>query len=521
MAGIFKLPIIYFIENNLYAVGTKASQASSINFLAQRALGLGMDGIVVDGMDPVSVYLLMKGLSEGRRRGEGPIFVEARTYRFYHHAGRISGSALRYRTREEEEEWLKKDPAVCYPELLKQIGALTEDEHRFIKEKVKEVIKKAVSQVVVEKEGNYFIPDEHWPSSDTILKGVPDGESEFEGVKFSQREDFKEFSRFTFINVMSRVMKRNMEKDPSVIVLGEEVANLGGGAYNATKFPLHQFPERVINTPISEAGFTGMAFGASMCGLKPIVEIMFPDFALVAADQLFNQIAKLRYLYGGEMKVPLVVRTRIATGLGYGAQHSSDLVGLFAMFRGWRIVAPSNPFDYVGLFNTAMLSSDPVLILEHHSLYKEKGEVPRNNTDYYIPFGKARVFRKGKDLTVVTYLRGVTLVENIAEELSGMGISVEGIDLRTLDYHTIDYNCIVKSVKKTGHLIILEESPKSLGIGARVADEVQVLAFRHLNKPISHIGSVDVPIPVSRKLEEVIVISEEVVKDEIERFFKW
>jgi len=521
MAAVFKLPVIYLVENNLYAVGTKACEASSVEFLAQRALGMGIDGIVVDGMDPVSVYILLKSLTEEQRRGEGPVFVEALTYRFFHHAGKNPGSTLGYRTEQEEKEWLNKDPCVLYPEKLKEIGVLKEEEDNFIKEKVKAVIKKAVSKVVAERDGSYFIPSEHWPSGDTIYKGVPDGKDNFEGIRFSEREYFKEFSRFTFVNVISKVIAKNMEKDDSVIVLGEEVANLGGGAYNATRFPLKQFPERVINTPISEAGFTGMAFGLSMCGLKPVVEIMFPDFALVAADQLFNQIARLRYLYGGEMKIHLVVRTRIATGLGYGAQHSSDLVGLFAMFRGWRIVAPSNPFDYVGLFNTAILCPDPVLILEHHSFYKMKGDVPEENLDYYIPFGKARIFKNGQDITVVTYLRGVTIIENLYGEFLERGISIEGIDLRTIDYHNIDYNCIVESVKKTGHLVILEESPKSLGIGARISDEVQLHAFKYLKKPVYHIGSIDVPIPVSKKLEQKIVIDEETVKDEIERFLKW
>jgi len=521
LAKVFKLSVTYFIENNLYAVGTKASQVAGVDYLAQRALGMGLDGVVVDGMDPVSIYLLIKKLAQEQKKGKGPVFVEALTYRFYHHAGRIPGSALKYRTKQEEEEWIKKDPFIIYPHNLKKIGILKKEEDRFIKEKVKRVIEKAVSSVVEEKDQSYFIPDEHWPPTDTIFKGVPGEGKEFEKISFSQKKDFNDFSRFTFVNVISRVIARNMEKDSSVIVLGEEVANLGGGAYNATSYPLKQFPKRVINTPISEAGFTGMAFGASMCGIKPVVEIMFPDFSLVAADQLFNQIARLKYLYGGEMKVPLVVRTRIATGLGYGAQHSSDMVGLFAMFRGWRIVAPSTPFDYVGLFNTAMLCSDPVLILEHHSFYKSKGEVPEGNLDYLIPFGKARVFKSGYSLTVVTYLRGVSIVENLWEELSEMGISVEGIDLRTIDYHSIDYNCIVESVKKTGLLIILEESPKSLGVGARISDEVQLRAFQYLKKPVYHIGSVDVPIPVSKKLEQQIVIYENRVKDEIERFMKW
>lgn len=518
MADLLDIPVTYFIENNLYAVGTSTRESSSTENLSQRALAFGMDGIIVDGMDPVAIYLLMREIRKRQENLCGPIFVEAKTYRFYHHAGKLKGSAFKYRKKIEEDVWLRKDPYIRYAEKLGKLGILSEEKGNFLKEKVKESIQKAVSKVTAEKDGKIYIHDRHWPEKETIYKGMPGDTKEFEGVKFSEIKDFSEYSMYTFVNVMSRVIARNMERDQSVIVLGEEVANLGGGAYNATKFPLQQFPERVINTPISEAGFTGIAFGASLCGIKPIVEIMFPDFTLVAADQLFNQIAKLKYLYGGEVDVPLVVRTRIASGLGYGAQHSSDLCGLYAMFRGWRIIAPSNPFDYIGLFNTAVLCNDPVLVLEHHSLYKSKGTIPKDNMDYYIEFGKASVFREGQDVTIVTYLSGVPMVEQVADELASKGISVEGIDLRSLDYHSIDYKTIERSIKRTGHLMIVEESPKSLGVGARIADEVQQRFFSHLKAPIGHINSIDVPLPVSKKMEEYILINEEKVRMGIEKY---
>lgn len=518
IAKLLNIPITYFVENNLYAVGTSTKESSSTEDLAQRALAFGMDGIVVDGMDPVAIYLLMREIRENQENGKGPYFVEAKTYRFYHHAGKLKGSVFKYREEEEEDKWLKRDPFICYPEILKKLLILSPDEDEFIKQKAEEAVRRAASNVTIEKDGKLSIPEEHWPDIKSISKGMPGSAREFEGIRFSEKQDFSKFTKYTFVNIMSQVAARNIEKDKSVIVLGEEVANLGGGAYNATKFPLQQFPERVFNTPISEAGFTGIAFGASLCGCKPIVEIMFPDFALVAADQLFNQIAKLKYLYGGEVEVPLVVRTRIATGLGYGAQHSSDACGLYAMFRGWRIIAPSNPFDYIGLFNTAVRSKDPVLVLEHHSLYKAKGEVPKDNLDYFIEFGKATVFNEGDDVTIITYLRGVKIIERIAEEMRAKGISIDGIDLRCLDYHSIDYEAIGRSVKKTGRVIVLEEAPKSMGIGARIADEVQLRFFSYLKQPVYHINSIDVPLPVSQKLEKAILINEEKVKNQIESY---
>jgi 2-oxoisovalerate dehydrogenase E1 component len=528
LAKLWRIPVTFFIENNLYAVGTGTAVSSSTEDLAQRGLGFGMDGLIVDGMDPLAVYLLMRRIRDAQSGGSGPSFVEAKTYRYYHHAGRNPGSKLGYRSCEEEDSWQCRDPHSAYPRALKKLGLLTDEVDAALIEKVKGVIARVVAKVTEKKEGAVRVPERLWPDPVSVSHGVPapapmrrgaPSAADAQGdVRYSEREDFTEFNTLTFVNVMSQVAARNMERDPSVIVLGEEVANLGGGAYNATRFPLKEFPERVFNTPISEAGFTGIAFGAALSGVKPIVEIMFPDFALVAADQLFNQIAKLKYLYGGDVDVPLVVRTRIAMGLGYGAQHSSDPGGLFAMFRGWRIVAPSNPFDYIGLFNTAMRSTDPVLVVEHHTLYREKGDVPLGDMDYFIPFGKARRFREGDGVTVVTYLRGVALVDAVANDLEKSGVGVDAIDLRCLDYASIDYETIGRSVRKTGRLAVLEEAPLDMGIGARVACEAQERFWGLLKGPVSTINSLDYPLPVSKRMEEVILLNEGKVRERLLAF---
>jgi 2-oxoisovalerate dehydrogenase E1 component len=558
LAKLWRIPVTFFVENNLYAVGTGTTESSSTDDLAQRGLGFGMDGLIVDGMDPLAVYLIMREVRDAQSAGSGPRFVEAKTYRYYHHAGKQPGSKLGYRSCEEEDSWRCRDPHSAYPRALKTLGLLTDEIDAALSEKVKGVVSRAAAKVTEKKDGKLRIPERLWPDSASVSHGVPvpvsvshavpepapmprsaqasapmpygaptpapvshaiphpaDAHGE---VRYSEREDFTEFTSLTFVNVMSQVAARNMEKDPSVVVMGEEVANLGGGAYNATRFPLKAFPERVFNTPISEAGFTGIAFGAALSGVKPIVEIMFPDFALVAADQLFNQIAKLKYLYGGGVEVPLVVRTRIAMGLGYGAQHSSDPGGLFAMFRGWRIVAPSNPFDYVGLFNTAVRSKDPVLVVEHHSLYKEKGEVPLGNMDYFIPFGKARRFREGDRVTVVTYLKGVALIDAVASGLKESGVGVDAIDLRCLDYASIDYETIGRSLRKTGLLAVLEEAPLSMGIGARIACEAQERFWKLLKGPVCTINSLDYPLPVSKRMEEVILLNEAKVRERLLAF---
>jgi 2-oxoisovalerate dehydrogenase E1 component len=520
MARLFNLPVTYFVENNLYAVATSIKKVTSIDNLAQRALAFGMDGIIVDGLDPVSIFLLMSDILKVQREESGAYFVEAKTYRFYHHGGWRNGHSFKYRTKSEEEQWRRKDPCLVFPKKLMSLGLLNENENAVIKNKIDSVVKSAVSKVLIEKNEKVSIPKKAWPQKKSLQFGFVGQSNEFDGFDFCEKKDFDHFVTLTFVNVISQVMARNMEKDPSVIILGIEVANFGGGAFSATKIPLRQFPNRVFNTPISEAGFTGIAYGASISGISVIVEIMYPDFALVAGDQLFNQIAKLKYLYGGNVDVNLVARTRVAMGLGYGAQHSSDPSGLFALFPGWRIVAPSNPFDYIGLFNSAITSKDPVLVIEHHTYYKEKGEVPRDTMDYFIALGKARIFRKGNDVTVVTYLKGVRIIEEIADELEKDGVSIEGVDLRSIDYFSIDYDTIVHSLKKTGRMIILEEAPKSMGIGSRIADEVQENNFTLLKSPIKHINSMDYPLPVSKRLEEIILIDKKEVKHLIKMYVK-
>jgi 2-oxoisovalerate dehydrogenase E1 component len=532
MAKLWNIPVIYAIENNSYAVGTSTEESSSTEFLAQRALGFDMDGIVVDGMDPVAVYCVLKDLLQKKEAeavekeargakpcGVLPCFLELRTYRFFHHKGKTRGSSLGYRTQKEEGDWEKRDPCVRFPEKLKALNLLNEKEEGFIRQKVEESVDEAASKLTVRRGGTLAIPESHWPNRESLNAGlVGKSKDALSTVRFSEMTDFSDYVNLTFVNIISQVAARNMEKDSSVVLLGEEVGKFGAGAYGATRFVVQKFPERTYNTPISEAGFLGIAFGASLCGIKPIVEIMFPDFALVAADQLFNQIGKLGYLFGGRVEVPLIVRTRIATGQGFGAQHSSDPSGLFALFSGWRILAPSTPFDYVGLFNSALISAQPVLILEHHALYKEKGPVPRGNLDYFIRLGKGRVVREGRDATVLTYLNGMRMMGQIAAELDGMGISAEVIDLRSLDYHSIDYEIIERSLRKTGRVIVLEEASKSMGIGARVADEVQERYFPLLKAPVSHINSLDVPLPVSRKLEEEVLVNSEKVKIAIQRW---
>jgi 2-oxoisovalerate dehydrogenase E1 component len=504
LAGLWHLPIVYFIENNLYAVATPIRNATAIDDLVLKATPYGLKGLVVDGMDPVAVFhavnQALKNASQDR-----PTLIEARCYRFPHHAGPTPGSGYGYRGKEEEHQWQQRDPLTTFPKMLNDLNIISPDQVEQIRQQAAKVVETARQNLTVTMNGKMQVPNNLWPAAETLTRGLRSSGDEFNGIKFAERQDFSEFETMTYVGAIAAVTGRHLETDSRVFVLGEEIANFGGGPYQATKGLPARFPDRVLNTPISESGFSGLAGGAAMSGLRPIVEIMFPDFALVAADQLFNQIGKLRHMYGNTTDMPLVARTRIAIGCGYGGQHSLDPVGLFSLFSGWHVVAPSTAFDYIGLFNSAMRCTDPVLMMEHHCLYAQPCEVPKNNLDYFIQLGRARVVQPGQQATVLCYSSTVGLVCRAAEPLIAEGITPEIIDLRTISPPDIDYETIAQSLRKTHILVIVEQAPAGMALGPRLAGECQKRFFDELDGPVVTLAAADVPLPVSRRLEAAAV----------------
>ncbi len=517
MAALWHVPVLYLVENNLYAVGTPTSESSFVSTLAQRALGYGINSLVVDGMDPLAVYLAVQESVSWMRERAFPGLIEARTYRYRHHGGSLLGSAYGYRDKEEEARYLELDPLRVYPRLLIAHGVIDEEQVAKLEQKAKEAVARAESRCTREVEGRKVIPAALWPDPATVVRDVRYEGDVFKGVVFVEREDLSPTQPMTYGEAIAAVTRRAMERDERVIVLGEEVANLRGGAYGATRGIKEVFPDRLINTPISETGFVGMAGGASMAGMRPIVEIMFPNFALMASDQLFDQIGQLRHMYGGQVTFPIIVRTRIATGYGYGGQHSMEPAGFFAQFPGWRVMAPSNAFDYIGMFNTALRFQDPVLIMEHGLLYDQRDLVPEGDLDYCVAYGRAKVVRRGSDVTVLTYHLGVGQAVEAAERLAKEGLHAEVIDLRTLDYQGLDWDTIGESVRKTGSVVVVERAPRSMAIASRLADEIQMRYFDWLDTPTTHVTAPDVPLPVSRVLEQAVLPDTEKVFSAIRR----
>ncbi|MBN1640153.1 MAG: MFS transporter [Anaerolineae bacterium] len=516
MAALWDVPVLYLVENNLYAVGTCTDESSYVGDLALRTIGYGFDSLIVDGMDPVSVYLAVRDAVTGMRRAPFPFLIEAKTYRYYHHGGGLPGSAFGYRDKDEEAAWMARDPDVTFPRRLIELGVIDNADDAALRATAERSVQRAVDAYTELRDGVRAIPVHAWPAAESAARDVrcPD---RLDGVSCAEWDEGRAHESMTYVQAIAAVTLRSMERDARVIVLGEEVANLRGGAYAATRGIVEVYPERLINTPISETGFVGMAGGLASAGLRPVVEVMFPDFALMASDQLFNQIGKLRHMYGGQVRFPIVVRTRVAIGYGYGGQHSMDPGAFFALFSGWRIVAPSTPLDCIGLFNTAMRFDDPVLIVEHGMLYGQAGLVPAGDLDYCVPYGRARVVRTGGDVTVLTYLTGVGQCLQVAEALAGEGLQAEVIDLRTLDYAGMDMETIGASVRKTGSVLIVEQGPRSLTLGARISDEIQGRFFDYLDCPVGHVTALDVPLPVSRKLEEAALPSAAQIRAEMAR----
>jgi pyruvate/2-oxoglutarate/acetoin dehydrogenase E1 component len=305
----------------------------------------------------------------------------------------------------------------------------------------------------------------------------------------------------TYAQALNDALREEMHADPRVFLMGEDIGH-HGGIFRVTKDLIDEFgADRVRDTPISESSFVGLGIGAAMAGMRPVVELLFMDFALVAADQIVNQAAKLRYMAGGTVSVPIVIRAQQGGGRGNGAQHSQSFESWFAQVPGLIIVVPSTPADAKGLLKSSIRAGNPVIFVEHKLLYNTKGEVPES--DYIIPIGKADIKRYGRDITIVSYSRTLLFALEAAETLSQQGIEAEVIDLRTIE--PLDMETILESIKGTGRLLIVHESHSNCGLGAEIIARVGEQAPDRLIMPARRLGAKHVPIPVAEPLENAVL----------------
>lgn len=307
-------------------------------------------------------------------------------------------------------------------------------------------------------------------------------------------------SRMTMREAISKALWEEMERDESVFIQGEEVG-VWGGTYAVTKGFLDRFGEkRVRDTPIAEAAIVGSAIGAALTGLRPVAELMTINFAFVAMDHIVNEAAKLHYMFGGQFKLPLVIRTTSGGGRQLGATHSQTPDAIFAHFPGLVVVSPGTPADAKGLLKSAIRSDDPVLFIENATLYQNRGEVP-DDKDYLEPLGESKVQREGDDVTIVAYSKMVQSALEAAKMLSEDGIEAEVVDIRTL--RPLDMDPVIESFKRTNRAVVVEEGWRSYGVGSEVASRIYELAFDYADAPVKRVAQAEVPLPYNARLEQL------------------
>ena len=494
------LPIVYYVENNQYGMtGQQRGEVTGVDHLSQRGAGynkVNMHAETIWGMNVLTVREAMKRVREMLLNGEGPVLLESMTYRFLGHNYKDKGVA--YRTEEEKEAWKNEDPINRLRNELVELGIISEDDAN----RENELARKKIEEITV------MAAKGTDPDPKDIYRGLyADTTSDNIGDEYKTKNLLKKPRKYTrdsegkmlFRHAVAEALTEEMIRDKRVIVYGEDVADYGG-AYQVTLGLLDVFGrERIFNTPISEAAIVGTAIGAAMVGLRPVVEIMYIDFILLAMDQLGNQAAKARYMFGGKMTIPMVIRTTIGGGKGYAGQHSQSLEAVVAHFPGIKVVIPSTAYDVKGLLKTAIRDDNPVLFIEHQMLYVDKGKVPEG-VDYTIPFGQARIAREGKDITVVTYSNIIKNVLAAAEILEKEdGVSVEVVDPRTLV--PLDIETIAKSVNKTGRAVVVNQAPYTGSFASHISHEIQLHSFKNLKAPVKVVAAYDVPPPMARPLE--------------------
>lgn len=504
MASIWKLPVLFVCENNQYATEVAFQYASGNPHVANRGPAYGLPSVEVDGNDVLAVFHAAQQAVARARRGGGATLIECQTYRVRPHAeGMID---FTYRTREEVDEWKKCCPLQRLKSLLlggaEENGFADATEIDSIEEEVTEIVRQAHERAKAAPDPDPEAALRHVLSENA--QGTADGHngSPSAGLRTKPVHDAGTVEReISFSEATLEALRHAMEHDPTIFVMGEGIGERGGNFNTTTNLFARHGPERLCDTPICERGFVGLSAGAAMTGTRPVIDFMFADFILDAMGEILNQIAKVQYMSHGRLKMPIVLRGCIGIGHSAATHHSGSYYPLYAHFPGLRVVVPSRPCDAKGLFARALASDDPVIFLEHRELLTMRGNVPQEH--YEIPFGQAAVIREGSDVTVVALAQMVYRSLEAASALADEGISVEIIDPRTVA--PLDTETILRSVAKTGRLLIVDETFAPFGLGAEIATRVVEQGFDELDAPIRRLHGAHTPTPYSPVLEKAVV----------------
>lgn len=494
-------PVMYIFENNQYGMsGQQLGEVTAIEHLSRRGAGYNEENMYArteSGMHVLAVRDAVKEAVDICRKGKGPVLLEFKTYRYVGHS--LSDKRMTYRTAEEEQAWLQYDPIDLFSKELVENSILSESQIEDYKDRVVNLIEEITVEAAKATDPD---PKTIYEGlfSDTTSDGIGD---RYRTVNFfrAKPKKFRRDSsgRILYRHAVIEALMEEMERDYRVVLYGEDVAEYGG-AFQATVGLYDVFGRhRVFNTPISEAAIIGTALGAAMTGLRPVAEIMYIDFMLMAGDQLGNQVAKTKYMFGGKAKIPLVIRTTIGGGKGYAGQHSQSLEAFPAMFPGLKVAIPYSAYDVKGLLKTAIRDDNPVVFIEHQHLYVEKDVVPEE--EYTLPFGQGIVRREGKDITLISYSYELKACLEAAEILSREdGVEVEVIDPRTLV--PLDVEIMKESVKKTGRACVVVQAPGKGSFGEHIIRKIQEEAFDYLKSPIKLVSAHEVPPPMAAPLEK-------------------
>ncbi len=477
LAAVWKLPVIFFCENNGYAEFSPASSQHAAS-LELRAAGYGVDYVAVDGNDVAATASLMADVVGKVRGGSGPVLVEAATYRWH---GHYEGDPQRYRTPEEVQEWAERDPLLRHEVQLRAAG-VREEKIAALRRAVEQELDEAVDAA------RLLSPPDAGSLTDFVLHERP--------VRAEPPAPAEDAPVFRTMDAVRAALEIELAGDDRVFVAGIDVGD-GGNVFGLTRGLRQQFGDRVRDTPISETAIMGLGVGAAMAGMRPVVELMYLDFLGVCFDQLLNQAAKMPFMTGGAAQMGLTVRTQFGAGRSSGSQHSQSLEALLAHIPGLTVVMPSTPADTYGLLRAAIQDPNPVVFIENRLLYGMKGPTPP--ADHILPIGVASIVRPGDDITVVSWSRMVHEVLAAAETLAAEGISIEVIDLRTIA--PLDMATVLNSVRRTNRLLIAHEAVVPFGVGAEIAATVARDALCDLDAPIERIGAAATPPPYAPELE--------------------
>ena len=517
-AGVWQTPTVFFCSNNLYAISVPVSKQTAAPTIAAKAAGYGFEGVRVDGMDVLAVYQATRTAVEKARRGEGPTLIEALTYRYGPHA--TADDARLYRSAAEEAEWRSKDPIDRLRKHLQLIDEWDEAVGEKVAAEVANLVEAAITAIESRpkpprddavRHAFSRIPPLVVDQLHDMQRAAGEVETRFRPEEiWTTRPDQLPAgprSNQTMAEAINAALDQAMDRDPDVIVLGEDVAT-AGGVFRITEGLLGRYgPDRVIDTPLDEGGIVGVAIGMAMAGARPVAEIQFDGFVYPAFDQIVSHMGRVRYRTRGHLRLPMVVRFPSGAGIGAHEHHCDSPEAYFAHAPGLVVVCPSTPSDAKGLLAAAIEGDDPVIFLEPKVLYRAgREEVPAEH--YTLPIGRARIRRAGQDVTVVTYGGMVPVSLQAAEAVGAEGIDVEVIDLRTL--FPWDREQVLESVAKTGRLVVVQEPQGTCGIAAEVAATVAEKAAYSLTSPVLRVTGFDTPWPQFNIEKHALVTPERV-----------